>query len=475
MKRFSIILMLLSIPFVLSAQKYYSKSELVADMDTLYARINEIHPDMFARISREEFEKRFVHAKETMPDSLDAVGFYRIIAPLVSSLQDGHTGVFISDNDYRNSILYVLPDCLGITKDGRLIICRSDFTESVLDSRFNNEFVRSINGISSEEFINMVLSLKFGAEHFRVQWANEDMISFSVALNAPEYRIEYECGDSVQVAVVKGIEYNELVQRVTDFNAAKQHKRKEGDNKPVRKRLPFEYRIHEPLNTAIFTLKSFSYGNGALDGFLRDMFSDIKKKHIKDLVIDIRDNGGGDSGVGDEIFQYISRRKFRQFDGVTVKISAPAKREYNEWSEFDNGTTQSFISKNSRGLKRLRKNRYRFNGDVYLLTDNGTFSSGTSFACAFRYYDMGMIVGEKCGEPIADFGDVLTGHLPNTGLYYSVSYKMFLFAGATEDDVNTFVLPDVEVSSARALDEALKIIAEKHSKDNVRANRRKQE
>lgn len=110
MKRFSIILILLSIPFVLSAQKYYSKSELVADMDTLYARINEIHPDMFARISREEFEKRFVHAKETMPDSLDAVGFYRIIAPLVSSLQDGHTGIYISDNDYRNSILYVLPD-----------------------------------------------------------------------------------------------------------------------------------------------------------------------------------------------------------------------------------------------------------------------------------------------------------------------------------------------------------------------------
>ncbi len=471
MKRFSIILMLLSIPFVLSAQKYYSKSELVADMDTLYARINEIHPDMFARISREEFEKRFVHAKETMPDSLDAVGFYRIIAPLVSSLQDGHTGVFISDDDYRNSILYVLPDCLGITKNGRLIICRSDFTESVLDSRFNNEFVRSINGISSEEFINMVLSLKFGPEHFRVQWANEDMISFSVALNAPEYRIEYECGDSLRVSVVKGIEYNELVQRVTDFNAAKQHKRKEGDNKPVRKRLPFEYRIHEPLNTAIFTLKSFSYGNGALDGFLKDMFSDIKKKHIRDLVIDIRDNGGGDSGVGDEIFQYISRRKFRQFDRMDVKISTPAKRKEDYYSRYDNGTVQSFVIKN----KRLRKNRYRFNGDVYLLTDNGTFSSGNSFACAFRYYDMGMIVGEKCGEPVADFGDYISGHLPNTDFYYGVSHKMFLLVGATEDDVNTFVLPDVEVSSARALDEALKIIAEKRSKDNVRANRRKQE
>lgn len=46
--------------------------------------------------------------------------------------------------------------------------------------------------------------------------------------------------------------------------------------------------------------------------FLEDTFRDINKKNIKELVIDLRENSGGDATLGDLLVEYIYDGKYKR-------------------------------------------------------------------------------------------------------------------------------------------------------------------
>ncbi|MBF2798974.1 hypothetical protein J5295_09775 [Riemerella anatipestifer] len=56
--------------------------------------------------------------------------------------------------------------------------------------------------------------------------------------------------------------------------------------------------------------------------FADSAFAEIKNRNIKNLIIDIRKNGGGNSMVGDILLQYIAKTNFRQYsDNTLIEIS----------------------------------------------------------------------------------------------------------------------------------------------------------
>lgn len=44
------------------------------------------------------------------------------------------------------------------------------------------------------------------------------------------------------------------------------------------------------------------------------MFSELKAKGIQSLIIEIRDNGDRNSGLGDELLKYLVSKSFSQFE-----------------------------------------------------------------------------------------------------------------------------------------------------------------
>jgi hypothetical protein len=66
-------------------------------------------------------------------------------------------------------------------------------------------------------------------------------------------------------------------------------------------------------------------------GFLKETFETVKNKRMSHLIIDVRRNGGGNSALGDELMQYISRKPFRTFDRVTVKVSNEILSWHPDW------------------------------------------------------------------------------------------------------------------------------------------------
>ena len=203
----------------------------------------------------------------------------------------------------------------------------------------------------------------------------------------------------------------------------------------------YTFKVLKDKNTGIIDFRSFS-NLDKFKIFLDSTFTIIKKENIGNLIIDIRKNGGGNSVLGNELFQYISPVPFEQFGKVIVKISDTGIKTYDEEE-----------------LKKLRKNNLRFHGNVYLLISHNTFSSAAVFSWAFNYFKMGKVIGEETGGLNVCYGDIIRISLPHTKLKCTVSFKKFYNYGATDEDIHG-TIPDYNVEAEKALDYALKLIEE---------------
>ena len=190
--------------------------------------------------------------------------------------------------------------------------------------------------------------------------------------------------------------------------------------------------------------------------FADSMFRTLRKEDIPNLIIDVRNNGGGNSTVGDTLLRYLSPRPFEQMGKALVRVTPTTQRLLGNkdiqpgWYLFNPEAEGELISPLSSG-------EGHYHGKVYLLTSHHTFSSASSFAWAFKQFGMGTVVGEESGGMNVSFGDLLFYHLPVSGLGCSISYKRFWQYGADETDIHG-TLPDHVVPQEKALDAALKLI-----------------
>ena len=94
-------------------------------------------------------------------------------------------------------------------------------------------------------------------------------------------------------------------------------------------------------------------------------------------------------------------------------------------------------------LKKPGNNSLRYDGDIYVLIGNGTFSGGQSFAAAVKCFDISTLVGQETGSTTIEYGDMMAFTMPNSGLMFYVPCKYFVEACGKPDGRG--VIPDYEV------------------------------
>jgi len=216
---------------------------------------------------------------------------------------------------------------------------------------------------------------------------------------------------------------------------------------------PYTFRILKDKPIAIMNFDACQDEKG-MEVFADSMFSTLREKDIKDLVIDIRYNGGGNSRVGDVLLKHISPEPFAQFGKTYIRVTQTTQslsgKRYEETGEF---CYPEDISKRKKALSPSK----RFNGNVYLLTSHTTFSSASSFAWAFKTFHCGTVVGEETGGMSVHYGDVLTYTMPHSHLSCNISHKRFWQPGADENDIHG-VIPDIICPQEEALNTTLQMI-----------------
>lgn len=129
-----------------------------------------------------------------------------------------------------------------------------------------------------------------------------------------------------------------------------------------------------------------------MDSFGRQVLNYINKNQITKLIIDLRNNGGGDFFIGTRLAFYLNLAN-------TI-----------DWSE-----------------------------SVFLLTNNVTFSAGTINAVQFRQILNAKIVGTPTGSNPTGYQDMDSFELPNSKMTVTYSKRLFKF----QEKITQGVQPDV--------------------------------
>jgi C-terminal processing protease CtpA/Prc len=176
-------------------------------------------------------------------------------------------------------------------------------------------------------------------------------------------------------------------------------------------------------------LSSFS-GSG-LRKFMRQSFRTIKTRGVKNLVVDLRSNGGGNIKNSTRLSQYISDHSFKIADSVVANNRGIGKVPLSSFlNVMYYALAKTVISKKEADgkfhFKRFEKHYYapitknHFDGSVYILQGGYTFSASTLFTSPLIKQKNVTIVGEETGGGYYGNSAMMipTIKLPHSGLLF---------------------------------------------------------
>jgi C-terminal processing protease CtpA/Prc len=131
---------------------------------------------------------------------------------------------------------------------------------------------------------------------------------------------------------------------------------------------------------------------------------------------------------------------------VLIKISEPAINSVSGLRKWTSLKGQVITDISSVEDNKQDKPDAFFKGKIYLLIDNGVFSSGVLFASTFRDYEIGEIIGYETGEVPESCGELLWRHLQNSQIVFGVSCKKFYPPKPKPGDDEHGVLPNVPIT-----------------------------
>jgi len=417
----------------LIAAETISSEQSIEDAEYLWDKLETVHPNLYFETTKREAESKFqdivdlLEAEESWPK----LELYRLLAPFVASFKDGHT--FLSINQeflhYADNGGKIIPLMVSV-KNGKLIVAGNLSEEGPSPGKE----ILSVNGKEAEEIYDKITAV-IGARRQAFVEAKASR-SFPIYLWAlcgfsGPFEVSYRTEDGEQKTVtLRGIS-------VPNYRERK-------DAKLGKYELNWDLSF-PGKDVGLLTINTFA-GNleSEFKQFIDNSFRKIEKREVDHLIIDLRENGGGSTKLSDYLYRFVSDKPFRTFAEVRVKYSDPVlkkKKIFNPITWFKVKVLGDRIIVNKNDYKNPPRTKYRFDGELFLLTGPMTFSTAADFAALIKDLDAGTIVGEETGGLASTYGDIFKLNLPNSGLAVGISYKYFLRPAGFDDGRG--VIPDI--------------------------------
>lgn len=221
-------------------------------------------------------------------------------------------------------------------------------------------------------------------------------------------------------------------------------------------------------STGILTVNSFNLQESYAYKEFSSFFKEVNRRGCKNVIIDIRSNGGGNPAISALLFSFMAKQSFRNvynYRTKTIEIAYPDYatadgRKYSDedirsnrnflYQRFDKDSTSGFYIGNARlkegQLENFPVDKDAFAGNVYVLTGGGTVSAATYFATLVQKNKRGIIIGKETGsgEQSTTAAWFVTYQLPLTKFILTVPNSELYFFNASADN-GKGVIPDKEV------------------------------
>lgn len=180
--------------------------------------------------------------------------------------------------------------------------------------------------------------------------------------------------------------------------------------------------------------------------FIEAVFQAARDHHAANLILDLRFNSGGSHQAVRTIIDHLTSRPYRLYSRIGARISEHLLRDTPQW--YLRPFKGSYLSFSKRA-RRPRRVENPFEGSVYVLTSPSTFSAAADLAAVLKDYGLATLIGEETGGLRQSFGEARGDRLPNSGLGFSVSCKVFCAPVPRPDDAKRGTVPDIVLTEER--------------------------
>lgn len=393
--------------------KKWAAPELKEDLAILQQILEKNHPSLYWYSSKEKMDSSFAETIHGITDSLRETDFRNRLAALVSQIHCGHTVVLNSKAFVKvvsKNRQQVFP--LAIKTWGDSMVVMNNINPDTRNIQ-KGTIITSINGRSNKEILDSFftyISVDGNIDSHKSQRISNNFGAW--------YKNIFGLDTSYLIGYIDSIGV-ERKQRIQNFNFPKMDKLKidslqkilsgykiptRKEFKKARRKAQMSLHVDDTTHTAYMHLGGFSM-NG-IQKFIRQSFRKIDKQQVQNLVIDLRDNGGGHIHNSTLLTRYVAKHPFKIADTVAAISRDFVGAKYirqSFWFWFPLNFNTTKMKDGRYHYHRFEKIEYQpfsnhhFDGNIFLLQGPNTFSAATVFTGSLKGQSNVQIIGEESG------------------------------------------------------------------------------
>lgn len=445
------IALVLAFPHVTGAQttKRFEPRQPQEDFRIARQALEESQSGLYRYTKKPDLDRVFDEAEKSLDHPMDFYEFYRVMMPTIAAIKCGHTTIDLP------------PDVREETER----LPRLPFDVKVLDSKayvfrdyakggtFAGREIQAINDVPAAYIVSTMLAAVSKDGDIRSSRQREISNNFGenlitlLGLMAPYELVLKGPGSSKPETVqVAGRKHEELLKLSKMLHPQDQASKDFADLKFL-----------DDGKIAYMTYSAFGTNVDEGQAFMKRAFESIQSKGSRALILDVRENAGGEDELGELLFSYFVATPFRYYDDIIVNKwqgSFPFTAKYTDPHRDLNipeGVAElrpdgrSHITVTSEPLLGLQQpSKPTFSGRLYVLINGGSFSTTAEFLSVLDSHHRATFIGEESGGGYYGntSGSAARIVLPNTRMVLYIPVMDGYVAVSGSHDAAHGVIPD---------------------------------
>ncbi len=454
-----------------------SKNEAVDDITTAIAIIKKAHPSLYLYITKEKFSHITDSILKSITEEIPLADLYNKLNFIADETGCSHTTVDLPGYVYDTlqNRKFFFPYSLKYIENKLLI---NSYGYDVQEGAQVNK----INGVPAGQIIQKLMMynpVEGNHRKTQLQLAAEDFSLFYFMRYGQQKNFEINFTDTTGVTktiIEKPITLSEWNDR--NYNYKYYFDRTGVD---------YDFYFNDEKGYAIMRLLTFKFTENekqeAFENFCNNSFELLsRKKNIKTLIIDVRENTGGELYNFFLLYSYVAQKPFKEYEKVVSRIknipypqlldadfASQSKESINKRlsNDFINSASKNYYLLADSNINLWEPAYNRFRGKLFVVTNPRVASSASYFSLMVKNSGLGKIAGEETagGAASGNGFSILEYAMPNSKIKLFLPYAHMIYT--YKDTVNTgtgllpnYTIPDTYESFKQNKDRQISFITD---------------